>query len=61
MNALSLSLGRSFAVRPDCVKGQVVCGSVYGTSTIKIGPILDSIVRVRNCIPVSDFNLDSAT
>ena len=40
----------SLAVQPDCVKGWVVCGTVYGDMYYK--DLLGSIERVGYCIPV---------
>ena len=48
-----MHLGRSLTVQPDCLKGWVVCGTVYGTCTLK--DFLGSISRVGYCIPVLDF------
>ena len=45
--------GWSLAVQPNCLKGQVVCGTVYGEMHLK--DLLGSIVRVGYCIPVPDF------
>ena len=50
--------GWSLAVQPDCLKGRVVCGTVYGDMHLK--DLLGSIVRVGYCIPVPEF-LSSAT
>ena len=47
--------GRSLAVQPDCLKGRVVCGTVYGNMHFK--DILGSFARVGYCIPVLDFYL----
>ena len=47
--------GWSLAVQPDCLKGRVVCGTVYGDMHLK--DLLGSIVRVGYCIPVLDFYL----
>ena len=47
--------GWSLTVQPDCLKGQVVCGTVYGDMHFK--DLLGSIVRVGYCIPVPDFYL----
>ena len=46
---------QSLAVQPYCVKGWVVCGTVYGDMQSK--DLLRSIARVGNCIPVQDFYL----
>ena len=45
--------GRSLAVQPDCVKGLIVCGIVYG-DTYYID-LLGSIARVGYLIPVPDL------
>ena len=45
----------SLAVQPDCLKGWVVCRTVYGDMYLK--DLLGSIVRVGYCIPVPDFYL----
>ena len=42
--------GWSLAVQPDCLKGRVVCGTVYGDMHLKV--LLGSIVRVGCCIAV---------
>ena len=47
--------GRSLTVQPDCLKGRVVCGTVYGDMHLK--DLLGSIVRVGHRIPVPDFYL----
>ena len=47
--------GRSLTVKPDCLKGRVVCGTVYGDMHLK--DLLGSIVRVGYRIPVPDFYL----
>ena len=51
------ALGYDFnlTVQPDCLKGQVVCGTVYGEMHLK--DPLGSITRVGFCIPVPDFYL----
>ena len=46
---------RNLAVQPDCVKGQVVYGTVNGDMHIK--DLLGSIARVWYCFPVPDFYL----
>ena len=46
--------GRSFTVQPDCLKGWVVCGTVYGDMHLK--DLLGSIVRVMYIL-VSHFYL----
>ena len=51
----AMHYGRSLAVQPNCLKGQVVCGSVYGDMHLK--DLLGSIVRVGYRIPVPDFYL----
>ena len=48
-------LGWSLAVQPDCLKGRVVCGTVYGDMHLR--DLLGSIVRVGYCILVPDFYL----
>ena len=48
--------GRSLAVQPDCLKGRVVFGTVYGAMHLK--DFLGSIARVGYCIPVPDFYLE---
>ena len=40
---------------PDCLKGQVVCCSVYGY--MHLSYLLGSIARVGYCTPVPDFYL----
>ena len=47
--------GRSLTVQSDCLKGRVVCGTVYGDMYLK--DLHGSIVRVGYRIPVSDFYL----
>ena len=47
--------GRSLTVQPDCLKGQVVCGTVYADMHLK--DLLGSFVRVGYRIPVPDFYL----
>ena len=47
--------GRSVTVQPDCLKGRIVCGTVYGDRHLK--DLMGSIVRVRYRIPVPDFYL----
>ena len=42
-------------LRLDCVKGRVVCGTVYGDMHYK--DLLGSIVRVGYCVPIPDFYL----
>ena len=49
------ALGRSLTVQPDCLKGQVVCGTVYGDMHLK--DLMGSIARVGYCNPVPDFYL----
>ena len=44
-----------FGVQPDCLKGRVVFGTVYGDMHLK--DLLGSIARVGYCIPVPDFYL----
>ena len=48
--------GRSSAVKRDCYKGRVVCGTAYG----HLKDILVSFARVRYCIPVPDFLFSAA-
>ena len=47
--------GSSLAVQPDCVKGRVVCGTVYRDMHYK--DLLRSIARVVYCILFPDFYL----
>ena len=47
--------GRSLAVQPNCLKGRVVCGTVYGEMHLK--DLMGSFVRVRYRIPFPDFYL----
>ena len=42
-------------VQPDCLKGRVVCGTVYEDMHLK--DLLGSITRVGYCISVLDFYL----
>ena len=42
-------------MQPDCLKGQVVCGTVYGDMHFK--DLLGSFARVGYCIPLLDFCL----
>ena len=51
----AMRLGRSLTVQPDCLKGRVVCGTVYGDMHLKY--LLGSFVRVGYRIPVLDFYL----
>ena len=44
---------RSLTVQPYCLKGWVVCGTIYGDMHLK--GLLRSIARVGYCIPVPDF------
>ena len=53
--AWQASQGRSLTMQPDCLKGRVVCGTVYGDMHLK--DLLGSYVRVRYRIPVPDFYL----
>ena len=46
---------RSLAVQPNCLKGRVVCGTVYGEMHLK--DLLGSFVRVGNRVTFPDFNL----
>ena len=39
-------------MQPDCLKGRIVCGTVYGDMHLK--DLLGSIARVGYCIPVQD-------
>ena len=47
--------GRCLAVQPDCLKGRIVCETVYGDMHLK--NLLGSFVRVGYCIMVPDFYL----
>ena len=47
--------GWSLAVQPNCLKGRVVCGTVYGEMHLK--DLLGSFVRAGYRIPVPDFYL----
>ena len=47
--------GWSLAVRPNCLKGRVACGTVYGEMHLK--DLLESFVRVGYRIAVPDFYL----
>ena len=51
----AMRLDWSLAVQPNCLKGRVVCGTVYGDMHLK--DHLGSIIRVGCCIPVLDFYL----
>ena len=51
----AMRYGRSLAVQPDCLKGRVVCGTVYGEMPLK--DLLGSFVRVGYRIPIPDFYL----
>ena len=42
-------------MQPDCLKGRIVCGTVYGDMHLK--DLLGSIVRVGYRIPVPDYYL----
>ena len=42
-------------MQPDCLKGRVVDGTVYGDIHLK--DLLGSFVNVGYCIPVPDFYL----
>ena len=42
----SMRLGRSLAVQPDCLKGRVVCGTVYGDMHLNISPGINHKSRV---------------
>ena len=46
-------IGSDLRDLPDCLKGCVVCGTVYGDMHLK--DLLGSIVRVGYHIPVPDF------
>ena len=50
-----MRLGWSLAVQPNCLKGRVVCGTVYGEMHLK--DLLGSFVRVGYRIPVPEFCL----
>ena len=52
---ISKQKSMSLTVQPDCLKGLVVCGTVYENMHFKI--LLGSIARVGYCIPVPDFYL----
>ena len=45
----------AIAVQPSCLKGRVVCGTVYGEMHLK--DLLGSLVRVGYRIPFPDFYL----
>ena len=47
--------GESLTVQHDCLKGRVVCGTVYEDMHLK--DLLGSFVRVGYHIPVLDFYL----
>ena len=47
--------GRGLAVQLYCLKGRVVCGTVYGDIHLK--DLLGSIVKIGYRIPVPDFYL----
>ena len=47
--------GRNLSVQPDCLKGRIVYGTVYGDMYLK--DPLGSIATVGYCIPVLDFYL----
>ena len=49
------AMRKSLAVQPDCLKGRVVCGTVYGEMHLK--DLLGSFVRLGYRIPVPDFYL----
>ena len=51
----AMRYGRSLTVQPDCLKGRVVCETVYGDMHLK--DLLGSIVKVGYRIPVPDFYL----
>ena len=51
----AMRYGRSLAVQPDSLKGQVVCGTVYGDMHLK--DLLGSLGRVGYRILVPDFYL----
>ena len=42
-------------IQPNCLKGRVVCGTVYGEMHLK--DLLGSFIRVGHRIPVPDFYL----
>ena len=46
---------QALTVQPDCLKGRVDCGTVYGDMHLK--DLLGLIVRVGYHIPVPDFDL----
>ena len=46
---------RSLIVQPNCLKGRVMCGTVFGDMHFK--GLLGSIARGRSCIPVLDSYL----
>ena len=50
-----MRLVRILTVQPDCLKGWVVCGIVYGDMHLK--DLLGSFLRVGYRIPVPDFYL----
>ena len=49
------ALGLEFGSAAHCLKGRVVCGTVYGEMHLK--NLLGSFVRVGYHIPVPDFYL----
>ena len=55
MHSIVNTLCWSLAVQPNCLKGRVVCGTVYGEMHLK--DLLGSFVRVGYRIPVPDFYL----
>ena len=50
-----LRSGLPVVIQPNCLKGRVVCGTVYGEMHLK--DLLGSFVRVGYRIPVPDFYL----
>ena len=52
-------LGRSLSVQPDCVKGRVLCGPLFGDMHYNdlLKDLLGSMVGVGYCIPILNFNL----
>ena len=49
----AMRYGRSLTVQPNCLKGRVVCGTVYGEMHLK--DLLGSFVRVGYRIPFPDY------
>ena len=48
-------VSRGLTVQPDCLKGRVVCGTVYGDMYLE--DHLGSIARIGDCITIPDFYL----